>query len=153
MIYHYISYIIDIQPPKYYAKKKRKKIIKHCFLDNLTGVMQRNKLKSTISWVALWRILVAVKSGINAVLLLPAVFRFLVFTSHTALCQLWLCNMHINIIDFSFWLMLWLQSLFMHLFFTSGTSKLYIIWFLALYQCTCGCSLTRSSMFCYFVIS
>lgn len=111
---HAYTYIYsNMQLSKYYAKK----IIKHKFLDNLTDIQQRNKVKShaTISWVALW--------GIWVVLLqLCLLWRFLVLMSHAALCQLWLCNTDICVIDFSFWLTI---SKFMHLFFLRNMSKLY----------------------------
>lgn len=47
--------------------------------------------------VALWTILVAVKSGIGAVML--SAVGVLVFMSHAALFQLWLCNIDVCIIS------------------------------------------------------
>lgn len=114
--------------------KKTKKIISSWTIWLTSGRDEISLLRGTVKDV------VAVESGITAVLLLlplpPAVFRFFVFVSHAALCQLWLCNMDVHIIDFSFWLMLLqlLRSWFAHLFLFRGASKLYIILFLALYH-------------------
>lgn len=95
-------------------------------------------------------ILVAVKSGIVAVLL-PAVDVFSAHESHCTVPALAMQYGHtVHDINPSFWLSL---SSFMRLFFTRGMSKLYIILFLALYQCTCGWGPLKLYMFCYFVIS
>lgn len=96
----------------------------------------------------LWMTLVATQSGILAALL-PDLE---VFSAHESCCTVPALAMQyghtVHDTTSCFWLTL---SLFMHLFFTRGMSKLYILLILALYQNTCGWGILKWCTFCYFV--